>query len=171
MSHAIFETGWRRTCLSENQIYLVACVLSGNLLRWEAKRLFGNAGLAWCWQGCYWPLSTLVCLPTALPHDLAAHSKHYESEVSGSLRSELGSPRMSLLMHSPSLGQPGFKGWRNGLHLLWEWQVCAGREMLLVAIKGVVNCTGKTLLSLGLLITSRLISVDHVQGKFLHSLK
>ena len=113
----------------------------------------------------------LVCLPTALPHDLAAHSKHYDSEVSGSLRSELGSPRMSLLMHSPSLGQPGFKGWRNGLHLLWEWQVCAGREMLLVAIKGVVNCTGKALLSLGLLITSRLISVDHVQGKFLHSLK
>ena len=40
-----------------------------------------------------------------------------------------------------------------------------------MAIKGVVNCTGKALLSLGLLITSRLISVDHVQGKFLHSLK
>lgn len=29
--------------------------------------------------------SLLVCLPTALSHDLAAHSKCYESEVSGSL--------------------------------------------------------------------------------------
>lgn len=47
----------------------------------------------------------------------------------------------------------------------------AWRETLVVAIEGVVNCTGKALPSLGLLIISGLISVDHVQGKSLHSLE